>query len=385
MTGGVRGGLEQRQLGAAGLVGHPTARREPAGGRRRGQVRRQARDRVEPVAGVGGALGQRLEQRLGVAVLGAGEQLPGLGRLDDLARVHDRHPVGAAGDHTQVVRHQDHRHVELVAQPVDQLQDLLLHGHVERRGRLVGDEQLRLADQRHGDHDALPLAAGELVRVVVVAAGRAGDADQAEHLHDPLPGLRLGHAAVQPQRLGDLRADGGDRIERGHRVLEDHADVDAADAPQGRLVQRHQVDPVEEDLPADDLPARRQQPLDGHRGHRLAAAGLADDAQRLTSVDGQRDVVEGVHDRAAEPDVRRDGSQFQQRHGVPSWGGDGSVRRRSAPLETHLDRVPEAVADEVHRDDDQDDRKTGRVDQPPFTGVDEVGAAVEHRAPVGGR
>ena len=49
----------------------------------------------------------------------------------------------------------------------DQVEDLRLHGDVERGGRLVGDQQLRVADQRHRDHRALPHAAGELVRVVV--------------------------------------------------------------------------------------------------------------------------------------------------------------------------------------------------------------------------
>ncbi len=51
------------------------------------------------------------------------------------------------------------------AQVPQQLEDLGLHGDVERRGRLVGDQQLRLVRHRHGDHDPLQLAAGQLVRV----------------------------------------------------------------------------------------------------------------------------------------------------------------------------------------------------------------------------
>ena len=45
-----------------------------------------------------------------------------------------------------------------------QAQDLRLHRDVERRRRLVGDQQLRLAQQRHGDHHALAQPAGKLVR-----------------------------------------------------------------------------------------------------------------------------------------------------------------------------------------------------------------------------
>ena len=55
-----------------------------------------------------------------------------------------------------------------VAQQVD---DLLLHGAVERRGRLVEDDELRVQDHGAGDGDALALAAGEFMRIAV-APGR---------------------------------------------------------------------------------------------------------------------------------------------------------------------------------------------------------------------
>ena len=53
----------------------------------------------------------------------------------------------------------------LALQLAQQVEDLRLNGHVERRGRLVGDQQLRLRRERHGDHHALAHAARELVRI----------------------------------------------------------------------------------------------------------------------------------------------------------------------------------------------------------------------------
>ncbi len=61
-------------------------------------------------------------------------------------------------------------------------QDLRLHGDVERRRRLVGDQQVRLVGERHGDHDALALAAGELVRIGAEPLLRLADADLVEEL-----------------------------------------------------------------------------------------------------------------------------------------------------------------------------------------------------------
>ena len=86
------------------------------------------------------------------------------------------------GDHPEVVGDQEDRHPEPLAQLEQQLEDLRLDRHVERGRRLVGDEQLRVAGERHRDHHPLAHAAGELVRVVVAAALRLGDADELEHL-----------------------------------------------------------------------------------------------------------------------------------------------------------------------------------------------------------
>ena len=51
--------------------------------------------------------------------------------------------LARGGDHAQVVRDQDHRHPQVAAQVVDQVEDLGLDRHVERGRRLVGDQQLR--------------------------------------------------------------------------------------------------------------------------------------------------------------------------------------------------------------------------------------------------
>ena len=66
--------------------------------------------------------------------------------------------------------------MELLLQPLQQRQDLRLDGDVEGGGRLVGDQQLRPADECHRDHDPLPHAARKLVRVRVHALLRIGHA-----------------------------------------------------------------------------------------------------------------------------------------------------------------------------------------------------------------
>ena len=50
-----------------------------------------------------------------------------------------------------------------------------------------------------------------------------------EHLDGTRPGLAPGDRGAASDDLGDLVATGEDRVEAGHRLLEDHADRAAAD------------------------------------------------------------------------------------------------------------------------------------------------------------
>ena len=54
-----------------------------------------------------------------------------------------------------------------LADVVEEAQHLRLDRDVERRDRLVGDQELGLHRQGAGDADALPLAARELVRIAL--------------------------------------------------------------------------------------------------------------------------------------------------------------------------------------------------------------------------
>ena len=71
-------------------------------------------------------------------------------------------------------------------QEPDQRQDLRLDRHVERGGRLVGDQQPRLAGKRHGDHHALAHAARQLVRILRRTPIGSRNVHQPQQLDRPL-------------------------------------------------------------------------------------------------------------------------------------------------------------------------------------------------------
>ncbi len=119
--------------------------------------------------------------------------------LDDLAEVHDRDPVRDLADDREVVGDEDVGQVEVVLEVLQQVEDLRLNRDVERRHRLVADDQLRLQRDRAGDADPLPLAARELVRVAVVVL--RVEADAGEQILDATLHVLLG--AVDRVRLAD--------------------------------------------------------------------------------------------------------------------------------------------------------------------------------------
>jgi hypothetical protein len=71
---------------------------------------------------------------------------------------------------------------------------ICLRGDVERGGGLVGDQQHRFEHQRHRDHDALALAARQLVRVAghhALGVGQQHLLDDGAHLGAALGGDSL--------------------------------------------------------------------------------------------------------------------------------------------------------------------------------------------------
>ena len=197
----------------------------------------------------------------------------------------------------EIVRDQHDRGAELVLQIEDQIEDLRLDRHVERGGRLVGDQHPRVAGQRHRDHRALPHAARQLVRVFLGPLLRLGDLDEPQHLDGLVHRRGFRQILVQPDRLADLGADRHDRVQRGHRLLEDHRDLVAADVAHLGFAERHEILAVDLDRAADDASRRvRHQAQQRQRGHRLAAAGLADDRQGFRAAHRERDVVDRLDD-----------------------------------------------------------------------------------------
>ena len=106
-------------------------------------------------------------------------------------------------------------------------------------------------------------------------------------------------------RLDDLVADRVGRVERSHRLLEDHREPRTAQVAEQMWIEVQQIAPLEQDPPADLRILRRQQAHDGQRRDALAAARLAHQTESPALAQRQVDAVDGVDDTIVGGEVHR--------------------------------------------------------------------------------
>ncbi len=202
--------------------------------------------------------------------------------LDDDSGIHHVDPVGDLGDDPQVVGDVEHRQGARPLQGGEKPQDLGLDGDIQGRGRLVGDDELRPAGERHGDHHPLALPAAQLVRVIPEPFLRPVDADILQQLCRERGNFRGRHGGVNAQGFGDLLADGQDRVQGGQGFLEHHADAPSPDTLQLGFIQAEQVVAAENDPAAGELGRRAgDEAHDGQSRNGFPAARLAHEADGL--------------------------------------------------------------------------------------------------------
>ena len=210
-------------------------------------------------------------------------------------------------DDAEIVRDEKKRELELAAQFLQQFENLLLHGDVERGGGLVGNEHARIRGKGHGDHDALAESAGKLMGKLPGPARRIGNSGEFERAQDARAKVGVAEARlVHANGFGDLSADAHDGIERGHGLLEDHGDFAPSQGADLRGRSSNQIlrgglwltMQLQQRL-AFDASAGWSEAHQRERQNRFPRAGFTDNAKRFAGSEREGDVVYRAHPSAA--------------------------------------------------------------------------------------
>ncbi len=216
-----------------------------------------------------------------------GQQIRRRPLLHQAARIQHPDPVTHPFDDRNVVADEQDRRRELLPQRRHQIQHFGFHRRIQPRRRLVQHQQRRALRQRHRDHHPLLHPPRKLMRIRPHHPPRPRDPHLRQHRLRPRQRLPPPHAR-RLEHFRDLPPHRHRRIERPPRILIHHRNFLEPQPPQPRLVQRADIHPVDQHLPAADEPRPRQRPQRRERRRRLAAPALAHQPIRLARRDRER-------------------------------------------------------------------------------------------------
>ena len=219
----------------------------------------------------------------------------------------------------------DYHSSVLLGKAADDLEHLAGKLRVESARRLVKAENVRFERESARDRDALLLAAGELMRVIACAVGKP---HLAEKLHaavvDTLyyrlgiglvclavPGLKLrreGHVLKRGVLREEIEA-----LEYEPKVQAVFPDLRVGELFLGAVVKQDMLAGL--GVHGDPAGARHFKEVQAAQHSGLAAAGGADDAQRLALIEGEADALEDVQRIKALFQV----FNFKYCHGTPPY------------------------------------------------------------------
>ena len=200
-----------------------------------------------------------------------------------MARIHHDHCIAQLAHHTQIMGDEKHGSVHLPVQVPDQIQNLRLNRHIQCRRGFIGDQDLRLTGQRHGNHHTLTHTSGHLMRILMSSHFRIGDSHCPHHIHSFLHGLFFVHTPMKSQRLRDLLSALDNRIQRSHRFLKNHGHLVSPQFLHLFFGKFNQILPFIQDLASRNPSGRIGNQLQNRqRRHALAASALSHDSQLLS-------------------------------------------------------------------------------------------------------
>ena len=198
------------------------------------------------------------------------------------------HALAVSGHDAQVVRNQKQRRI--FTKLLEQLQNLCLNRDIQCCRRLIGDEQLRLGNERGSDHRALSHSPGKLMRVGAILPLGIGQAYATQHVYHARLCLRAPGQFVLNQYPLKLSANANIRIQRQRGILKHHGDAPGAKAVQLRFPRAEHLDTSELHAAAH-VRVAGQQAKNGQRCLCFSRPGLTDEANGLTARNGKAQLV----------------------------------------------------------------------------------------------
>src|SRR3954463_223015 len=222
-------------------------------------------------------------------MLGIAHQLLRIADLHCLAQIHHHHALADVLNHREVVRDEEISNATLLLQIHEQVDDLRLHGNIQRAHRFIADDQLGLDRQSAGDPNPLTLASAEFVRITLGVLRIQPYVLQ--QLDDTVaPGAGIFGQFVDIDRFPDDLLHSHARVQGIVRILEDHLEPAPAGTQVGSI-QLCNIFILEKNAPCRWFDQANDGPAQGS----FTATAFAHQAQGFTRRKGEAHVIHRLH------------------------------------------------------------------------------------------
>src|SRR5215471_10550594 len=164
------------------------------------------------------------------------------------------------------------------------------------------------------------------MRIIVEATRGRRNLRHLQQFEGAMSRLALREPLVAHYGLDDLSADREDRVERGHRLLEDHRYLWATQVAERAPIQPHHVLAGDGNRSRDVRNVSWEQPHHGAQRDTLARARFADDAEHFAGVEREVDAVDRTDRTLATDKANREGLAAHQRLGPAGHGAGVKAR-----------------------------------------------------------
>ena len=121
--------------------------------------------------------------------------------LNNTSEIHDHHPIGHVANDRQIMADEEIGEAEFILQIKKQIEDLRADGNIQGGDRLIRHHDPGLRHQSTRNGDALPLPAGQHVRITAGLIG--AQSDLCHHRQRRVMALLFGDTANRQRFLQD--------------------------------------------------------------------------------------------------------------------------------------------------------------------------------------
>src|SRR5712692_1997303 len=244
------------------------------------------------------------QQRLRIRVLRRKQYRLRWPQFRNFARVQHQDAIRESSQQHRIMGYENKRDSELVAQLLEQRQNLSLRCGIQRSRRLIGNHQRRIASNGLRNQSPLLLATAQFMRVRGKNSPYVTREDLRQNFPRPLAALSLTGSSMRSQNFNYLISDANRRMQGQRGLLENNGHAAPSNAAKLHRIHSKHIRSLQQNLSASNEPIRGKKPQQRRGQCALARPRLPQHAQNFACANTKTHLFQRPPHPAVPPAVR---------------------------------------------------------------------------------